>query len=250
MSNRLPESNPEFCRPLTRRERPLEVIAELTALEKRTSSQVLQRLAAVGKGADRSADLTPETLVAVVRAYTQAGHEEAARQALAALFRRITSTITGKVSLWGKLTEEDKKDAVQNVLLLVLENARNLTPGAELWECNFRGCLTLRMISLWKTTTARQGSEVNLVSSSAEGEERDGLLEIADPKDTFSQAEVREFRQKLRAAYPHIDRMLHLRLNGYTDIEISEKLGVTDRTLRNWAKTLQAFKKDFDGSKP
>ena len=226
-----------FLYPLVKRTRTEAVTAELTELSRLERASVLKYVAS----ADTREGPAWETLVAMARAYLRAGDPKAARQVLDALVRRVGALIAGKVAGWEGVTSEDRVDAKREAIRLLLRCVLNLDAGQELWECNFRHCFNFRMISLWKKIVAGRGREVSLSAQNTEGETYDGLEQIADPQDAFAELEGNDFCRLLLPDYPQISRLIHLRLAGYSDVEIAAQVGVTDRTLRNWTKIAQSL---------
>lgn len=230
-----PPGAAEFLRPLQRqsRTRTEAVIGELSEVARLTRAAALKRASA-----DR---LAWETLVAMARAYQRAGDGAAARHVLDALNRRVSPSIAKRVNAWDFLTPEERADAKQEMALAVLRGALDLGPGQEFWECNFTSCFNLRLIDVWKKATRRRGHEVSQTQIGSDGEEQDGLDQVADPLNAFAAVEDGEFLRRLAHSHPQIARMIHLRINGFTNLEIAARLNTTDRTLRNWAKTAQAL---------
>ena len=225
----------DFLRPLQRqhRTRTEAVIGELSAIARLPRAAALKRA-----GAER---LAPETLVAMARAYQRAGDGAAARRALNALIKRVSRSIEKRVAAWDFLTPEERADAKQEMALAILKGALDLGPGQEFWECNFTHCFNLRLLDAWKKTMRRRGHEVSLTQTNSDGEEQDGLDQVADPSDAFAAVQNGAFVARLARSHPDIARMIHLRMNGFTDVEIAVQLNVRDRTLRNWAKIAQAL---------
>ncbi len=227
------EGRAEFLRPLQVRTRPEGVIRELSEVARLSRDAALMR--AGGDG------LTWETLVAMARAYQKAGDADASRRVMDALVRRVSHSIAKRVAAWSGLTPEEKTDAKQETIIAVVQAALDLGPGKELWECNFTGCFNRCLINTWRAARRRREDAVSLARMDADGEEHDGLAQIADPVNAFTAIEDAAFCRRLAQRHPRVAEMVHLRLHGFTDREIGTRLGVTDRTLRNWAKTAQAF---------
>ncbi len=228
-----PAEAAEFLRPLHKHCRTEAVIGELSEMARLPRGAALKR-ASAGR-------LAWETLVAMARAYQRAGDAEAARHVLDALVRRVSHSIAKRVAAWSVLTPEERVDGRQEMVGAVLRGALNLGPGQEFWECNFTHCFNRRLLDVWKAMVRRRGREVSLTQTGSDGEEYDGLEQVADPRDAFAAIEDGAFLGRLARSHPHIGEMVHLRLHGFSDREIADRLGVTDRTLRNWAKTAQAL---------
>jgi len=223
----------DFLHPLQKRTRTEAVIAELSEMARLPRAAALKRASADGPAW--------ETLVAMARAYQRVGDAEAARRVLDALVRRVSPSIAKRVTAWDFLTPEERTDARQEMVVAVLRGALDVGPGQELWECNFTHCFNRRLLDVWQKLRRRHGREVSLTQENRDGEEYDGLDQVADPRDAFAAIEDGAFLGRLARGHPHIGEMLHLRMNGFTDREIAARLDVTDRTLRNWAKAAQAL---------
>ena len=94
--------------------------------------------------------------MALVRGYERAGDAAAADAVLVLLTERISRAVAAKTASWHGLTSEDKIDAQRQMMLIVCEQARTLTPAAELWEGNFGHCFNMRFITLWRSLTERK----------------------------------------------------------------------------------------------
>ena len=223
----------EFLRPLQVRTRTEGVIRELSGVARLPRGAALMR--ATGNG------LAWETLVAMARAYQRAGDTDAARRVMDALVRRVSPSVAKRIAAWSGLTPEERNDAKQETFIAIVRGAMDLGTGKELWECNFTGCFNWCLINAWRAARRRREDAVSLTHEGGDGEEYDGLERIADPTDAFALVEDPAFFRRLAYRYPRIAEMVHLRLHGFSDREISARLGVTDRTLRNWAKTAQAL---------
>ena len=158
-----------------------------------------------------------------------------------ALVRRVSPSIAKRIAAWSGLTPEERTDARQEAIIAVVRGALSLEPGKELWECNFTGSFNWCLINVWRAARRRREDAVSLTHEGGDGEEYDGLERVADPTDAFALIEDAAFCRRLAQKHPRIAGMVHLRLHGFSDREIGARLGVTDRTLRNWAKTAQAL---------
>lgn len=223
----------EFLRPLQVRTRPEGVLRELSEMTRLTREAALKRAA--------GNELAWETLVAMARAYQQAEDAEAARCVMDALVRRVSHSIAKRIAAWSGLTPEEQTDAKQEAIIAVVRGVLAVGPGQELWECNFTHCFNRCLINTWRAATRRREHTVSLAHEGADGEEHDGLEQIADPTNVIALIEGDAFCRRLVQSHPRIAEMVHLRLYGFSDREIADRLHVTDRTLRNWAKTAQAF---------
>ena len=177
----------------------------------------------------------------MARAYRLAGDADAARRVMDALVGRVSPSVAKRVGAGSGLTPEEQNDAKQEAIIAVIQGALDLEPGKELWECNFTHCLNRCLINAWRAAMRRREDAVSLTRGDSDGEEYDGLEQFADPTDAFASGEDAAFCRRLAQVHPRIGEMVHLRLHGFSDREIAGRLGVTDRTLRNWAKTAQAF---------
>ena len=178
----------EFLRPLVLRTRPEGVSRELSEMARLSRAAALKH-AAAGKPAW-------ETLVAMARAYQRAGDQEAAQCVSEILAQRVSPSIAKRVSAWPGLTPEERTDAKQEMLLAVVRGVLNVEPGQELWECSFTHCFNRRLIDVWKAGR-RRGREVSLTHESSEGEDYDGLAQIADPSNAFAAVEDEAFCKRL-----------------------------------------------------
>ena len=148
----LDSASPNFLFPLQKRTRSEAVTAQLTELARLSRSAVLRRAAET----EPARRLERETLVALVRGYERAGDTAAADAVLVLLTERISRAVAAKAAGWAGLTAEDKLDAQRQMMLIVCEQARTLTPAAELWEGNFGHCFNRRCITLWRSLTERE----------------------------------------------------------------------------------------------
>lgn len=228
----------EFLRPLQKRARTDQVTAQLREMSRLSRSAVLRRAAAANKGNG----LERETLVALIRAYRRAGDADAADQILGNLVRRQRPAIQARVRAWRTLAAVDHEDAESQGVLKLMEYVNSLEPGEELWECNFTGSFNFRMISLLKGMAARRVPTVSSSVESAHGEEWDRLEALPDFASAarFSGVEVRDMIAALSGSNPQIGEFLYLSFTGMADAEIGVRLGVSDRTLRNWKTRLRA----------
>ena len=182
-----------------------------------------------------------ETLVAMARAYQRAGDEAAARCVMDVLVRRVSPNVAKRIAAWSGMTPEERADAKQETTIAVVRGVLDLGPGQELWECNFTHCFNRCLINTWRATMGRREHAVSLTFEGRNGEESEGLEQIADPSNAFAAVEDEAFCHRLAGSHPRIGEMIHLRMHGFSDRDIAARLGVTDRTLRNWAKTAQAL---------
>ena len=182
-----------------------------------------------------------ETLVAMARAYQRTVDEAAARCVMDVLVRRVSLSVAKRVAAWSGMTPEEQADAKQETIIAVVRGALDVGLGKELWECNFTHCFNRCLINTWRATMGRREHAVSLTFEGRDGEEYDGLEQIADPSNTFVAVEDDAFCRRLAGSHPRIGEMVHLRLHGFSDRDIAVRLGVTDRTLRNWAKIAQAL---------
>ena len=61
-----------------------------------------------------------------------------------------------------------------------------------------------------------------------------------DPVDPLTDLELRDLIQMVSGGSMKKSKALHLRMSGFSEEEIAERLGVTSRTLRNWAAEARA----------
>ena len=223
----------DFLRPLQRRTRTETVAQELLEMAGLSRTAALKR--AIG---DRPAW---ETLVAMARAYQRVGDEEAARRVMDVLVRRVSPNVAKRIAAWSGVTPEEQTDAKQETIIAVVRGALDAERGKELWECNFTHCFNRCLINAWRATMGRREHAVSLTPEGRDGEEYDALEQIADPSNAFAAVEDDAFYHRLAGSHPRIGEMVHLRLHGFSDKDIAARLGVTDRTLRNWAKTAQSL---------
>lgn len=225
----------DFLRPLQKHghTRTEAVIGQLSEVARLTRAAALERASA--------GVFNWETLVAMAHAYQRAGDGAAARHVLDALAQRVSPSIARRVAAWDFLTPEERTDARQEMIVAVMRGTLDTGPGQEFWECNFTHCFNRRLLDVWTKATRRRGHEVSQMRAGDDGGEYDALEQVADPLDAFAAVEDGEFMARLARSHPKIARMIHLRMNGFTDREIAVRLNTTDRTLRNWAKTAQAL---------
>ncbi len=227
------EEATDFLYPLgPRRTRTDAVTAELTVLSRLPVRQVVAR--AQETHADRR--LTRETRVAVVRGFLRAGNQKAADDVLTALIDHLRPALKARAQQWSAVFPADVDDAVEDAVLRLVGYIRSADAGQEFWECNFAHCLKLRMAEAFRHAAAQRRNTLSLTTEGADGGERDRTDETADPEGetAFDDIETQALIQALNQAVPGFAEYLLLHQNGYTDKEIAPKLGVTDRTLRNW----------------
>ena len=235
------ESNPlplNVLYPLTKRIRTETVTAQLTEMSRLPRGQVLRRIGET----DKNKWLARETLVTLARAYTRAGDEETARRALEILLARQRPAIAARVRAWRTLETSDHEDVEGQIVVKLMEYVANLTPSEEFWECNFTSCFDLRTVNILKAFAARRTPAISAFTVTASGEERDLLAEVPDisAEARFQDIEVEELRASLSRDNPQIEEFLYLHLAGMTEAKIAARLGVTDRTLRNWKTKMRA----------
>ncbi len=228
---------PDFLPPLhggrTRSETVTAQLAELSGLSRQA---VLRRAAETGAGRR----LERETLVAVVRGFLRAGREDDGDTVLLCLIRQVSGGLKAKISAWRGLTPEDKTDAERQMVTLLCEKACDLRPGAEFWECNFTTCFNRRLISLWHTLTDHALPMASNTGEMGDGETWDRVEQFADPADAPADVEMEELVRLVSGDHPKKGRALFLRMHGFSDEEIAAQIGVTSRTLRNWAADARA----------
>lgn len=207
------------------------VTVQLAALSGLSRSAVLRRV----QESDPLRRLERETLVAVVRGFLRAGDQDAADAVLLCLIRRVGGVLKAKIAGWAGLTPEDKTDAERQMITLLCEKVCDLRPGAEFWECNFATCLNRRLISLWHALTDNALPTVPNTMETSDGEPRDRLEQYADLTDTFQNAELQDVVALVSGGSLKKSQALFMKLSDFSDEEIAEQLGVTTRTLRNWA---------------
>ena len=237
----IPEDNHppiNFLYPLVKRTRTETVTAQLADLSRLTRSQVLRWM----KETDPNKWPTRETLIAVIRAYTRAGDEEAARQGLGILIERLRPAIKARVKAWGTVVKSDREDAEGQIAAKLMEYVFTVTPSEELWECSFAGCFNTRTITILKAFAARRTPAISSSGMTASGEEYDLLAQLPDTgaQISFQDMEAEELRVFLSRGNPQIGEFLYLCLTEVPDSEIARRLGVTDRTLRNWKTKIRA----------
>ena len=179
--------------------------------------------------------LERETLVAVVRGFLRAGCEDDADTVLMRLIHRVGGAIAGTINGWNRLTWDDKADAKQQAVEILCEKVCDLRPGSEFWECNFTTCFNRRLVSLWHTFTDNALPMTDSVTQTDGGETRDRLGQFADPTNPFHNAELQDLVMLVSGGSAKKSQALFLKLNGFSDEDIAKRLGVTSRTLRNWA---------------
>lgn len=234
------EEAADFLYPLTsRRTRTDAVTAELAALSRLPARQVMAR--AQETHADRR--LARETRVAVVRGFLRAGNEKAADDVLTALIDHLRPALKARAQQWSAVFPADVDDAVEDAVLKLIGYVRATDAGQEFWECNFAHCLKLRMAETFRHAATQRRNTLSLTTTGADGKERDRTEETADPEGemAFDDIETQALIRAINQAVPGFAGYLFLHTQGYTDKEIAPKLGVTDRTLRNWKDRAKAL---------
>jgi hypothetical protein len=227
-----------FLYPLVKRTRTEAVTAQLTDLSRLPRSQVLRRM----KETDPSKWPARETLIAVIRAYTRVGDEEDARQVLEVFLHRLRPAIKARVKAWGTVVESDREDAEGQIAVKLMEYVFNTAPGEEFWECNFAGCFNTRTVNILKAFALQRTPAISSSVANASGEEHDLLAELPDAgaEIRFQDIEADELWVFLSRGNPQIGEFLYLCCAEMSDSEIARRLGVTDRTLRNWKTRIRA----------
>lgn len=206
------------------------VTAQLATLGGLSRAAVLRRAAET----EQDKRLEREALVAVVRGFLRAGHQDDADTVLLLLIKRVSGAIAAKTAGWESLTPEDKIDARQQMTALLCEKVCDLRLGAEFWECNFTTSFSRAAISLWHSLTDHPLPTVSNTIEMSGGETVDRVAQIADPSETFRNMEMQSLVELVSSGSAKRSEALFLKLNGFTDEEIAKRLTVTTRTLRNW----------------
>ncbi len=235
--SKTPEETADFLFPLTRRQTRTErVTAELADLSRLPRRRVLTQAQETHK--DRR--LASETLIAVVRGFLRAGDENAANTALEALIERLRPAVRARAQRWSALFPADVSNAEDDAILKLVGYLRSTDSGQEFWECNFIHCFNKRLDDLFRQIAGQRKETLSLTSKWADGDERDHLDETPDAASEsafaaiFDDIVTQETIQALSREIPRLTEYLFLHTQGYTDKEIAVKMGVTDRTLRNW----------------
>lgn len=229
----IPDDNkmPDFLFPLRgKRTRTEAATAQLAALCGLSRAATLRRAAETEK--DRR--LERETLVALVRGFLRAGHQDDADTVLLLLLKRVSGAITAKTAAWAGLTPEDKTDARQQMAAILCEKVCDLRPGTEFWECNFTTSFNRAAISLWHSLTDHALPTVSNVIEMSGGETRDRVEQFADPAEMFQEVEMESLIALVSGGSAKRSEALFLKLNGFSDEDIARRVNVTTRTLRNW----------------
>ena len=230
---------PDFLYPLRgKRTRTEAVTAQLAALRGLSRAAVLRRAAETDKDNEKDNEkdkrLERETLVAVVRGFLRADHQDDADAVLLLLIKRVSGAIAARTAAWVGLTAEDKIDAKQQMTAILCEKVCDLRPGAEFWECNFTTSFNRVSITLWHSLTDHALPTVPNTVEGSGGGTVDRLEQYADPAETFQTMEMQSLAALVSGGHPKRSEALFLRMNGYSDEEIAGRLSVTTRTLRNW----------------
>jgi len=234
------EEAADFLYPLTSRHtRTDAVMAEMTALSRLPIRQVVAR----ARETAPDQRLARETLVAVVRGFLRAGHQKAADEVLTILIDRLRPAVEARGRRWSALFPADADNAEGDAVLTLIAHIRSTEAGQEFWECNFVFCFHKRLDDAFLRAARQRRDVSSLTSERADGTERDRAEEAADPQGeaAFDDIETQELIEALNRQVPGFAEYYFLHQNGYTDKEIAPKLGVADRTLRNWkdrAKTI------------
>ncbi len=230
----------DFLFPLTSRHtRTDAVTAELIALSHLPTGQVVVR----AKETSRDRRLAHETLVAVVRGFLRSGNIQASDAALTALIDRLRPLVKVRALQWSALFAADVEDAVEDALLTLIGYIRSTDAGQEFWECNFAYGFKFRLSDAFKHAARQRRKTQSLTTEWADGKERDQGDDLPDTasETAFEDIETQQMVQAITQAVPGFAEYYTLHRLGYNDKEIAAKMGVADRTLRNWkdrAKTL------------
>jgi DNA-directed RNA polymerase specialized sigma24 family protein len=138
--------------------------------------------------------------------------------------------------------ESDREDAESQIAMKLVEYVFTVTPGEEFWECNFAGCFNARTVNILKAFALQRTPAISSSVATASGEEYDLLAELPDAgaEIRFQDIEAEELRVFLSRGNPQVGEFLYLCLTEMSDSEIAQRLGVTDRTLRNWKTKIRA----------
>ncbi len=232
MSNTSEEAA-DFLYPLTSRHtRTDAVTAELVALSRLPAGQVVVRAKEIRK--DRR--LSHETLVAVVRGFLRAGNIPASDAALTALIDRLRPLVKARASQWSGLFAADVEDAVEDVLLTLIRYIRTPDAGQEFWECNFAYGFNFRLSDAFQHAARQRQNTHSLTAEWADGKEHEQGDDLPDTasESAFDAIETQQMVQAIAQAVPGFAEYFTRHKLGYTDKEIAAKMGVADRTLRNW----------------
>lgn len=182
---------------------------------------------------DGGADWPPhECIVYVIRHLMMRGDEEMAWRTVEALMARVRSTILWNVNRFYGLSRTVREDVYEDVALQLYEAWLSLAPEHEFWEVQFGLCLRKRVIDAVRKTI-REAKLVVDTGCDEEGKDQDGLAELPDTisvrPDELAMALV-----MLEGLPTDLQLTIHLRFyEGLSEVEIAQKMGVTDRTVRN-----------------
>jgi DNA-directed RNA polymerase specialized sigma24 family protein len=217
---------------LKKRVRPNAIAKELDQLSSCTTSTILKRCIE----SDKQLELSKEVLVTLIRSFLLSEDRKSADFVFLQLMRRVAGAISNKLVKWHSLSGPEMDDARQSIVIGLHEYFYSLDIGEELWECNFKSCFDLRLLTiLGKLSRAT----ANTLSSTI-AEETDEWVEdheFADPaaEANFSNVEVMEALSHLNKIDPKLSKAFYWKFFvELKESEIADKMEVTERSVRNW----------------
>jgi DNA-directed RNA polymerase specialized sigma24 family protein len=227
-------------RQLSRRVRPDEVAQELAELTGHGKSFVLHRT----MEEEKSAKLSLEALIAVLRSFATAGDLESAQAVFKTLVTRTSAVIANKLRIWTSIPSHQLEDVRQSLLVGLYEFVFSLDAGEELWECNFKTCFDCRFLTIIGKLTRGSVATVTMSQVLDEDDTRD-LLEVEDTSAQigFESIHVEEALKHLDCVDSRLGKSFYLKV--FADLpekEIAELMEVSERTVRNW---IAASKKEL-----
>jgi RNA polymerase sigma factor (sigma-70 family) len=198
----------------------------------------LQRLLEAEEGRPETRKM-PETLVCMARERFGSGDDDVAWMIASELIDRNAATIFRNVRCW-HLPPQHEEDCIRDIQMEALQSIRSREQNAEFWTVRFGLCLkrlTLNVIDRYAHIAA-----VERASDRDEAHDSSRLESIEPPAgaERLNAQERAEAREALALLAP--DQRMAFVLYHYEQWdqrEIAERLGKTDRTVRNLLRSAE-----------
>lgn len=205
-----------------------EVEKEIEALESLSSRSAVRWLC------DRERNALPETMVFFVRKFLREGQTDLADEVLGELWHRTAPRVVRYLAHHSSANSEDRTDLAHDVMVRLLVAIKSLDPAQEFWEICFWFALKRRMLD-----AIREFARGKQLAGPANGR-RPGTDDMpADPAKPLSGEEIDRIwlLQMLERLPSELKVVVYLHeVEEYTEKEIAEMAGCTERTVRNRLK--------------
>lgn len=215
------------------RAREVEVELQITQLLGSPSDLFWYRL----KAEDRQEEdwIQEETLVYFLRFYHRKSDSNAAWRVAELLIERSAKYIRRQVAVWKSLTQDQQEECIRDVQEQMLLDLFNDQPNCEFWEVRFWLCLKRRILNRVQKYRRQREFEVDTAPTHDEDNEyqadRDSRFADTSALTPQQQAEIKAALATLKD-----NERIAFVLFYYHDWpqqDIANRLGVTDRTVRN-----------------